>query len=155
MIKISRLTDYAIVLLSQMVAGSKSVFSASDLAERSSLPLPTTSKILKKLAKNGIVSALRGAAGGYRLERPAGAISIAAIIEAMDGPISITDCADPAPKRETCRIKSICPMSANWGSVNRVVRAALEEVSLTDMLADSRGDFEDIFASAPELRKRA
>jgi FeS assembly SUF system regulator len=133
MIKISRLTDYAIVILSQMVRDDQPVFSASELAEKSRLPLPTTSKILKKLTKNNIVVAQRGAMGGYKLQFSAQRLSVAAIIEAMDGPIAVTDCANH-PVIEVCRIESICPMRTNWNRVNRVLRKALEEVSLADML---------------------
>jgi len=134
MIRLNKLTDYAIVLLSQMADPSRAVYAAVDLSEKTMLPLPTTSKILKQLTKSGLLSAQRGASGGYRLAREASAISVAAIVEALDGPIAITDCTDKNPRSETCRIEHICPMRSNWNRVNRAIRAALEELSLADMV---------------------
>jgi FeS assembly SUF system regulator len=131
MFRLSRLTDYAVTLLTQMVSEEKGMWAASDLAEKSSLPLPTVSKILKHLAKSDIIVAQRGAAGGYKLARVASGISIAAIVEAMDGPIAITDCAEGGD--QDCGIQTLCPMSGHWNKVNRAIRAALETVSLADM----------------------
>jgi hypothetical protein len=153
MIKISRLTDYAIVILYQMVREDRPVFCASDLATKTGLPLPTTSKILKKLSKKGIVSAQRGAMGGYKMEQSAPSVSVATIIEAMEGPIAITDCSDTDMERDTCRIESICPMRANWNRVNRVVRAALEEISLADMVAGTATLDSWPMVTAPELQQ--
>jgi FeS assembly SUF system regulator len=135
MFRLSRLTDYAVTLLTQMVSEEKSVWAASDLAEKSSLPLPTVSKILKHLAKSDIITAQRGAAGGYKLAQPATGITIAAIVEAMDGPIAITDCAEGGD--QDCRIQTICPMSGNWNKVNHAIRGALSTVSLADMSLSS------------------
>jgi FeS assembly SUF system regulator len=131
MIKLGRLTDYAVTLLAQMTGGDK-VWAASDLSERTGLPLPTTSKILKQLAKSGIVQTKRGAAGGYRLAKPAAAVTVAAIVEAMDGPIALTECTDTGD--HTCGVESICPMSGHWNRVNRAIKRALEDVSLADMM---------------------
>ena len=135
MIKLSRLTDYAVTLLTQMVKEGKGVWSASDLGEKSGVPLPTVSKILKQLSKAGIVTAQRGAAGGYQLAQSSNDISIASIIEAMDGPIALTDCTEGGD--QDCNIQMICPMSGNWNKVNQAVRHALEAVSLADMAVPS------------------
>ncbi len=133
MIRLSRLTDYAVALLSYMgKEGKLELWAASDLAEQSGLPAPTVAKILKLLAKNGVITAHRGATGGYRLARPITDISIAAIIEAMDGPIAITDCAEGSA-HQGCKIESICPMSDGWNKVNRAVRKTLEDMSLSEM----------------------
>lgn len=131
MIKLSRLTDYAVTLLTQMVSEDQGVWSASDLAEKTHLSLPTTSKILKKLTKSGIISAQRGASGGYHLNMSAAAITVASIIEAMDGPIALTDCAEGGD--HSCKVERTCPMSGNWDKINRAVKRALEEVSLASM----------------------
>jgi FeS assembly SUF system regulator len=133
MIKLSRLTDYAVTLLTQMVSEEKGVWSATGLAEKAGLPLPTTSKILKKLAKSEIITAQRGASGGYQLTRPPASIAIVSIIEAMDGPIALTNCAKDGD--HTCRVETICPMNGNWNKVNRVIRDALGAVTLADMSA--------------------
>lgn len=133
MIKLSRLTDYAIVLLTQMALEGKGVYAASTLAEKTFLPLPTVSKVLKQLTKAGVISAQRGAAGGYVLAREASAISVASLIEAMDGPIAITDCAGSSEDEGCCNVQATCPVRGNWDKVNVAIRAALEAVTLADM----------------------
>src|SRR5580692_10749980 len=105
MIKLGRLTDYAVTVLTQMVSDSARVWAASDLAEKAGLPPPTVSKVLKQLSKSGLVLAQRGAAGGYRLTRPPNTISVAAIVEAMDGPIALTQCAEGGD--HTCHVEPI------------------------------------------------
>ena len=132
MIKLGRLTDYAVTLLTQMVGGEVRIWAASDLAEKTGLPLPTVAKVLKQLAKSAIVQTKRGATGGYRLAKPASAITIAAIVEAMDGPIALTECTDNGD--HGCGVESICPMSGHWNKLNRAIKRALEDVSLADML---------------------
>ena len=137
MIRLSRLTDYAIALLSHMGKEREGViWAASELAENSGLPMPTAAKVLKLLAKGGLISAQRGATGGYKLTRCISEISIAEIIEIMDGPIAITNCAHGSTQ-ENCKIKSFCPMSNGWNKVNDAIRLALESVSLAEMFDSS------------------
>ena len=134
MIRLSRLTDYAVALLSHMgQEREENLWAASDLAEKSGLPMPTVAKVLKLLAKTGLITAQRGAAGGYKLARMTNSISIAEIIEAMDGPIAITDCSEGSA-HEDCMIQSVCPMSQGWNKVNIAVRQALKNVSLAEMV---------------------
>jgi FeS assembly SUF system regulator len=114
-----------------MVSEGNTCWSASELCEKSGVPLPTVSKVLKQLSKGGVITAQRGASGGYTLAQSANKISIAAIIEAMDGPIALTDCAEGGD--QDCRIQHVCPMSGNWNKINSAVKAALETVSLADM----------------------
>lgn len=139
MIKLSRLTDYAVTLLTQMVSKDQAVWAASDLAEKTHLSLPTTSKILKQLTKSGILGAQRGASGGYRLNKAPASISIATIVEAMDGPIALTNCAEGGD--HSCRVENTCPMNGNWNKINRAVRRALDEVSLADMAIPNSQQF--------------
>ena len=136
MIKLSRLTDYAIVLLSQMAKEGKGIHAASILAEKTSLPLPTVSKVLKQLTKSGVLLAQRGASGGYRLAREPGAISVVSVIEAMDGPVAITECAGAVvlESGSCCGMRETCLVRGNWSKVNVAIRAALETVSLADMI---------------------
>jgi len=131
MIKLGRLTDYAVTLLSQMVGRGDGVWAASDLAEKAGLPLPTVSKVLKHLAKAGVVQTRRGTKGGYRLAQPPASITVATIIEAMDGPIALTECSEGGEHH--CGVEAICPMNGHWNKVSRAVRRALETVSLADM----------------------
>jgi FeS assembly SUF system regulator len=133
MLRLGRLTDYAVTLLSHMGSkGEGTLWAASGLAESSGLPMPTVAKVLKLLAKGGLVSAQRGALGGYKLARRASEIKIAEIIEAMDGPIAITDCSHGSA-HENCKIQSLCPMSFGWNKVNVAVQDALKKVTLAEM----------------------
>ncbi len=133
MIRLSRMTDYAIAILSQMGEGHECLWTAPDLAGRTGLPQPTTSKILKKLTKSGILGASRGAGGGYRLIRDKASISVATVIEAMDGPIAITDCTTGSIS--PCGIDRICPMSGGWNRINQAIKQALETVSIAELSA--------------------
>lgn len=131
MIKLSRFTDYAVVILGELSRGDGVRLSAADLAGRTSLPEPTVAKILKSLTKGGVLSSVRGVNGGYGLTRAAGAITVADIITAMDGPISLTDCAD---NKSSCVLEGHCSMHGRWGKVNMAVRTALEGVTLVDLM---------------------
>ncbi|MDD3029577.1 MAG: SUF system Fe-S cluster assembly regulator [Alphaproteobacteria bacterium] len=137
MLRLSRLTDYAVTLLSHM--GSEKgvdLWAAPTLAELSGLSLHTVAKILKLLAKAKLVSAQRGATGGYRLCVPPSQISVTAIIEALDGPISITDCSSHN-ERQNCKIQHLCPLCAGWNKANIAVREALSRVMLADLMDPS------------------
>ena len=146
MIKLNRLTDYAIVLLTQMGLEGKAVCAASTLAEKTFLPLPTVSKILKQLAKANIIEAHRGAAGGYMLAKSPNEISVATLIEAMDGPIAITDCAGSSDDEGCCNVQATCPVRGNWDRVNMAVRGALESITLADMAP--KGEARNFITSA-------
>ncbi|MDD4617508.1 MAG: SUF system Fe-S cluster assembly regulator [Alphaproteobacteria bacterium] len=135
MLRLGKLTDYAVTLLSHMgLESGKPLWAASDLAEKSGLPMPTAAKVLKSLAKAQLVLAQRGATGGYKLARNPSEITIAEIIEAMDGPIAITDCTEGSG-RNKCQIHRLCPMCNGWNTINLAVRDALEKVSLAQMFA--------------------
>lgn len=131
MIRMSKLADYSFILLTQMVSVDRS-WAASELTELTTLPAPTVAKLMKVLAKGGVVTAQRGAAGGYRLAAAAKDISIAKIIEAVDGPIALTDCVDK--HQPDCAVQSLCPMHGGWNKVNKALRAGLESVSLADLV---------------------
>ncbi len=135
MLRLGRLTDYAVTLLSHMGReGDGALWAASELTEKSGLPMPTVAKVLKLLAKGDLILAQRGATGGYKLARRASDISIAEIIEVMDGPIAITDCSHGSA-HENCKIHRLCPMSSGWNKVNTAVRASLNNVTLNEMFA--------------------
>ncbi|MBB6253984.1 FeS assembly SUF system regulator [Nitrospirillum iridis] len=125
------MTDYAVVVMTTMSQGEGGTHTATSLAERTGLPAPTVAKILKLLARDGLMASHRGAAGGYSLARDPDDINVAQIIAAIDGPIALTDCVDGA--EGACGVQSLCPRRGNWDRVNRAVRTALEGVSLTEM----------------------
>lgn len=133
MIKLSRLADYAVVLLTQMGDDPKRVFNAMELAERTGLPVPTVSKILATLARHDILKSVRGARGGYRLAATPDRISIADIIAAIDGPIALTQCVDTSA--DDCTVETLCPTRAGWHRINEAVQSALGGVSLAELSA--------------------
>lgn len=131
MLKLSRLTDYAVVVLAEMSRHNGALQAASSLSEKTGLPEPTVAKILKTLSRNGLISSVRGVAGGYRLELPAQEIPVSLIIAAMEGPISLTSCVTGS--HEACALEGKCSMTGRWNPVNAAINAALEKVTLADM----------------------
>lgn len=131
MIRINRETDYGIGILSLMARSRDTRYNAATLAEQRGLPLPIVSKILKHLARDGILVSYRGAKGGYGLARSPEAISVADIIAALEGPIQLTECAEEGI--DVCQYGSQCNVSANWSRINSVVREALDNITLAEM----------------------
>ncbi len=142
MFRLSRMADYAVVLLGQLARESDNsradgrAATAVHLAAATGLPEPTVAKIAKQLARAGLLTSKRGAAGGYGLARPAAAISVGQVIEAVDGPIAMTACVEGA--HDQCSVESLCPMRGNWARVNEAVRGALEAVSIAEMSVPAR-----------------
>lgn len=132
MLRVTRLTDYATVVLTVLAARPDDVLSAAELAERAGLEAPTVSKVLKPLAQAGLVEGFRGAHGGYRLARPPQDISLVEIVEAMEGPLAMTEC---SLDEHLCGIAHQCGVRANWRRINDVVADALRGVSLAQMLS--------------------
>ena len=132
MIKLGKLTDYAIVVMTQLAReGAEASRSAHYLAEKTGVSLPTVAKVLKALTKENFVTSTRGTTGGYKLTRPAGQISLAEIITALDGPITIVSCVEGSTQE--CKTQDTCPAKGNWERVNHVIRDALESVKLTEL----------------------
>jgi len=136
MIRISRLTDYGIVLMSHMAAHSDRVHNASEVAGEAQLPLPTVSKLLRLLAKEGLLESHRGVKGGYGLARRPEEITVGSIIKALEGPIAITTCTTDS--RGECEHEPVCPVRGHWYLINLAVRQALDSVTLADMAAHRR-----------------
>lgn len=136
MIRLSKLADYGIVIMTQLarnaVSSAPSPLSAHKLAAETSIPQPMASKILKLLAQAQLANSRRGAAGGYELSRAAYEITVADIIEALDGPIAITECVDDVG--EGCGIALLCPAKTNWQRINGAIREALNDISLDEMM---------------------
>ena len=130
MIRITRQTDYGIVLLTHMAGHLERRYNAPELADEVRLPLPTVSKILKLLAKHGLLEAHRGVRGGFTLSRKPDRITMAEVIGALEGPIGMTDCC--APPRD-CGIEQSCIVKSNWVKINRVVKEALDRITLAEM----------------------
>ena len=139
----SRITDYGIVLLTHLAAetpessapgvpqGDTAIQNARELAAQAGLPLPVVSKILKTLARQGFLISHRGARGGYELARPPEEISVAAIIDALEGPIALTECG--IEMHGACARESRCAVRQPWQQINRELRKTLERVRLSDL----------------------
>ncbi|ABF52396.1 SUF system Fe-S cluster assembly regulator [Sphingopyxis alaskensis] len=137
--RLSNFADYAVVLMSAAARQCGSVpIHAAMLAEQTGIPGPTAQKLVSQLARAGLLVASRGSGGGVRLARPAAAISVADIIEAVEGPIALTSCV--AEGRHDCSLEGSCKVQPHWGVVNGAVRGALAEISLASLtVAPAKG----------------
>ena len=133
MLKITRMSDYAVVVLVELTQADSCV-SVSNLAQHTRLTEPTTSKVLKALVHAGIVISTRGANGGYSLAATPQDISIEQIIKAIDGPIAITDCANG--NEPDCILSDACSIRGRWDGVNTAIRGVLSDVTLADMAGE-------------------
>ena len=132
MLRITRETDYGIVLMTALAEDmSGESFSATALAKQCRLPLPMVSKILKALAHADLLLSQRGAHGGYSLALNAADITVADIIEALEGPIAITECSSDDP--HNCAYHERCSVSNHWNRINEAIRNALQGISLEEM----------------------
>ncbi len=131
MLRISRLTDYATVVMTCLAASPGEVLNSAQIAECTRLEPPTVSKLLKLLGRAGLVQSFRGVNGGYRLARAASEISLAEIVEALEGPLGMTECSVGPGK---CPREAYCTVRGNWRRINRVIGSALRGVSLAEML---------------------
>ncbi|MFK7896916.1 MAG: SUF system Fe-S cluster assembly regulator [Myxococcota bacterium] len=134
MFKLSKATDYGIALMAQLASDPSGVpHNARELAQASDLPVPMVGKILKALAKEGILDSQRGSKGGYRLSRPPEELTVAAMIQVLEGPVALTDCAI-GPFQ--CEHESLCTVRKPWQLISRVVERALSEITLADLVND-------------------
>ena len=131
MLRISKLTDYGTVVLAHLASTPGAVCSAADVAAATGIALPTVSKLLKSLGRAGLVTSTRGANGGYQLAREAGKISAANVIDALEGPVSITEC---SASDSHCDYEDVCNVGGAWQRINVAIRRALDDVSLVDLL---------------------
>lgn len=130
MIRVSRLADYASVVMTCLARRPDEVLSAVQIGEETRLELPTVSKLLKRLAQVNLVESFRGATGGYRLARSAKDISLAEIVEALDGPIGLTECSIG----HACEREGYCAVAHDWQGIGAAIGDALRAISLADML---------------------
>ena len=133
--RLSNMADYAVVMMSAASrhCGTARI-SATDLANETGIALPTTQKLVSILSKAGLLRSARGTGGGISLARPAAAINLADIIEAVEGPIAMTSCVDTG--NHSCAMEGNCRVQPHWPVVNNAVRGALAGVSLTSLTAE-------------------
>ena len=130
MLRMSKLTDYGTMVLAQLAASDKGWTTANQVASATHLAQPTVSKLLKCLVHSGLVVSTRGVQGGYALARPAAAISAAEILDALEGPVALTECSSA---NGSCDLESYCRVGTAWQRINQSLRKALEGVSLADL----------------------
>ena len=137
MLRLSRMTDFGVVVLSQMVFAQETLLTAAQLAEATGLPMPSVSKVLKLLARSHLVMSHRGVNGGYLLARPADEITVEEIISALEGPVALTACVDGLTGH--CGVETICPIRGRWDKVNTAIRSALDAITLAEIAEPSIG----------------
>ena len=146
MLRISKLTDYGTVLLAHLAANPEAVCSAAEVANATGIAVPTVSKLLKSLCRSGLITSTRGVNGGYRLSRAPTDISAADIIDALEGPVSITEC---SASDSQCEHEGVCSVGDAWQRVNVAIRRALDDVSLSDLLRSNTPARQFSFAGLP------
>jgi FeS assembly SUF system regulator len=135
MLRISRLADYATVLMAYLARNNALEHTALDIAKATSLAKPTVSKLLKLLTRAKILNSRRGTHGGYQLAKSPQTITVADIVDAIDGGVAITECSVHAGN---CSLESVCQVSSQWRLIHRAIYCALQSVTLADMLTESQ-----------------
>jgi FeS assembly SUF system regulator len=132
MLRLSRLADYAVVVMSHLATRPSTCLSAGELADWTRLPLPTVRKVLKLLSRAELVVSQRGVNGGYSMARPAEQITLADMVHAVEGPLVLADCV--AGHHEGCELELTCRVAPRWSPVNDTIEAALAGVSLSQLM---------------------
>src|SRR5436190_4205753 len=130
MLRIGKLTDYATVILATLATDQSRLLTAASLSERTHIASPTVAKLLKQLHHAGLVNSTRGTRGGYQLARDPGTISAAAILDALEGPIALTECSVGSGQ---CDIEHTCSVGRTWQRLSTAIRRSLDEVSLAQL----------------------
>jgi len=131
MLRVTKLADYGIVMMTYFAHRGGMTHNARDIAREVRLPMPVVSKVLKQLAREGLLASHRGIKGGYGLARRADEITVAQIIRALEGPIAVTECTDH--EHGDCGLETGCPVRTNWVMINQAIHGALEKITLTEM----------------------
>jgi FeS assembly SUF system regulator len=131
MMRLSRLADFAVVLMTHVAQHDGRIHTASEAAIATRLPAPTVAKVLARLCREGVLTSIRGVKGGYQLARPAAKISVGTIVNALDGPIALTQCIRLGAAR--CEVEAVCPSRVGLHRINVAVHKALNDVSLADI----------------------
>lgn len=151
MLRLSKLTDYGTVIMSFMASSPGQAYSAAEVAQTVGVGVSTASKVLKMLAREDLVQSIRGTHGGYRLARTPGEISVAEVVEAMEGPIGITECGLVAG---LCAREEDCGVRGNWQRLGLAIRRTLDGVTLADMARPDMGP-EVVDGYRPDSRRPA
>ncbi|MEI6419030.1 MAG: SUF system Fe-S cluster assembly regulator [Sphingomonadales bacterium] len=132
MIRLTNLADYAVVVMAAAAREPGVKLSAARVADMTGIPAPTVAKLMGTLARGGLLMASRGVAGGFTLARDPADVSVAEVVEAVDGPIALTSCV--SGQVHDCAMEGHCAVRGHWGPINQAVRGALMAVTLADLL---------------------
>jgi FeS assembly SUF system regulator len=136
MFRMSKMTDYGLVLLTELAREEGNTRTARELAEATRVPLPSVSKVLKGLQGARVLISHRGAMGGYGLARPAATIPLTQIITALEGPVAITECVQhTGPDEASCELESVCRIRGHWRIINQAIQDALGRLTVADLCA--------------------
>jgi FeS assembly SUF system regulator len=131
MIKISKLSDYAIVVLNELARAQGQLLTATMLSHSTRIPEPTVAKVLKLLSKQKIVNSIRGVNGGYMMKRCPSTITVHELIVALEGPVALTACTTHS--NDTCNIEQLCPLRSGWQKINDAITGTLDGMYLNDL----------------------
>ena len=137
MLRLSRMTDYAVVILNHMSTERGKNQNTSGVAQATNLPSPTVSKILNRLSEAGVLKAIRGRFGGYRLDRSPSEISLGELLDAFEGPLALTDCLDSS-NATMCEHVSHCAVAGRWGVVSSAISNVLDGLTLEDLVLPNK-----------------
>ena len=140
MLRLSKMTDYGVLLMSELAKSGDATQRAPDLAEATFIPQPTVRKIMTTLIQNNLVESVRGINGGYKLQRTPQDINVRELIRSLEGDIALTGCEEAGNK--ACEQAHVCGTRTNWLKINQAVCDALQNISLKDMVDE---DFTPIF----------
>ena len=135
MLRMSKMTDYGIVLLTELARAESNTRTARELASHTKVPLPSVSKVLKGLQHAGLVVSQRGASGGYGLAREAHAITLMDILTALEGPLGLTECSAHPKDGGRCELETVCRVRGHWHIINHTLQEAFGRLTLADLCA--------------------
>lgn len=134
MLRMSKMTDYGIVLMTELARAEGDTRTTRELAARTRVPLPSASKVLKSLLQAGLVVSHRGANGGYGLARPPAGLTLAELVSALEGPVALTECGVHTAGAP-CELETVCHVRGHWRLINNAIQEALGRLTLADLVA--------------------
>jgi Rrf2 family protein len=138
MLMLTRKTEYALIAITHLARVGKKVVSARDISNQHHIPLPLLMNVLKRLNRTGHVNSVRGARGGYVLAMAPGELTLAALIEAIEGPLHLTRCTNPAKNRRPCEITKTCPVRPSLVGIHHRLREFLGGITIADLAFNER-----------------
>ena len=135
MLRITKMTDYAVLILANLALHDNKILTAKEIASETHISLPTTQKILKKLNRKNLVISKQGASGGYSLDPETKKLSVATLLEKLDGDLSITQCSS---NHDQCEVEDFCNIGNAWQMINQRVQWALNDITLSDLIHPTR-----------------